>query len=97
VPVEGQALRVRTALRRRDKAFLGALATAAVVASGVEAYVHWSRDGSAATRCITVTIPSTMGGATIHRCGAGAVRFCRDAAPTDPTVAAACRRQGFGV
>jgi hypothetical protein len=94
VPFEGQALRSRTGLRPRDKGFLAALATAAVVASGVEGYLHFGHDSSAAT-CITVTIPSTMGGATIHKCGAGAARFCRENGPADPQVASACRRQGF--
>jgi hypothetical protein len=96
VPVEGQALRARTALRPRDKAFLAALAAAAVIASGVGAYLHFSRESSVAP-CVTVTIPSTMGGATIRKCGADAVRFCRAGAAVDSNVAAACRRQGFGV
>jgi hypothetical protein len=94
VPFEGQALRSRTGLRRRDKAFLAALVSAAVVATGVEAYLHVSRDGSAAARCVTVTLASTMGGATIHKCGADAVRFCREQAG-NPQIAAACRREGY--
>jgi hypothetical protein len=93
VPFEGQALRSRTGLRPRDKGFLAALAAAAVVASGAEAYLHLGRHHRAAS-CVTITEASTMGGSTIHRCGAAAVRFCREAGPTDPRVAAACRRIG---
>jgi hypothetical protein len=96
VPFEGQALRSRTGLRPRDKGFLGALATAAVIGSGVGAYLHFSHESSAAT-CVTIVVPSTMGGATIHRCGADAARFCRANGLTDARVATACRRGGFGV
>ena len=93
MPFEGQALRSRPGLSARDKAFLGALATAAVVASGVELYLHLGRDGPAAS-CVTVTFASTMGGSTIHKCGADAVRFCHEQAG-NAQIAAACRRAGY--
>ena len=67
---------------------------AVVVAVGVVAWAH-SRHGGEAGPCVTVTIASTMGGATIHKCGADAARFCRENGPSDATVAAACRREGF--
>ena len=91
MPVEGQQ---KLPLRPRDKRFLGVLAAVAVTASGVGAYLHFSRDSSAAN-CVTVTVASTMCGATIHRCGADAVQFCRQNGPNDASVAAACRREGF--
>ena len=94
MPFEGQALRSRTGLRARDKGFLAALAAAAMVGSGVGAYLHFGRESSAAN-CVTITLASTMGGSTIHKCGAAAARFCREAGPTPPQVAAACRREGF--
>jgi hypothetical protein len=92
VPVEGQQ---KTPVRPRDLWFLAALATAAVVAVAVGAYLHFTRASSSEAGCVTVTLASTMGGATIHKCGAAAVRFCREQGSGNPEIAAACRRAGY--
>lgn len=73
------------------------LIVAAAVAAGVAAGV-WSavsRDGYAtsANGCVSVTVPSTTGGGTIHYCGARAVTFCRGAFARADGVSLAARAQ----
>jgi hypothetical protein len=92
VPVERQQ---KTPLRPRDIRFLAALAVVAVVAASIGLYVQFTRPGSSEAGCVTVTLASTMGGATIHKCGAAAARFCRDERSADPAIEAACRRGGY--
>jgi len=94
MPVEGQWERSRTPLGRRDKLLLGAVGLTAVAAAIVAAIVLGSRGGSAGP-CVAVTLPSTMGGASIHRCGAAAHELCRSQGAADEVVARACRAQGF--
>ena len=53
------------------------LATA--VAIGIWSAVAEDRYGPSANGCVNVQIPNTMGGATVHKCGADAVAFCRTA------------------
>ena len=59
------------------------------------------RGGSseAAPGCIRLTVPSTMGGATVHACGSAAARWCRSAESRQATIArdarAQCRRAGY--
>jgi hypothetical protein len=49
--------------------------------------------------CISVTVPSTMGGAAVHACGRGAARWCDSAESRQRTIAldarAQCRRAGY--
>ncbi len=94
MPVEGQQ---KTPLRPRDIRFLATLAAAALAAAAIGAYVHFTRASSSEAGCVNVTLASTMGGATIHKCGAAAARFCRLdlAGPGSTQVAAACRRAGY--
>jgi hypothetical protein len=42
---------------------------------------------------VSVTVPSTTGGGTIHYCGAQAVTFCRGAFANSDTVSLAARPQ----
>jgi hypothetical protein len=69
-------------LSRRGKqivfAVVGAL-LAAAVAVGVWSSVAEDRYGPSANGCVNVQIPNTMGGATVHKCGADAAAFCRTA------------------
>lgn len=53
----------------------------ALVLAGVVAWtaVHPDAYGQARAGCVTVTIPSTTGGALLHRCGPGARIMCRAA------------------
>jgi hypothetical protein len=95
MPVEGQWQRANTPLSRRDKRLLGALAVlaaAGAAALGIAFATHTSSSGAG---CVTVDVPSTMGGARLHNCGNAAHRFCRTQGPRDARIAAACRKQGF--
>ena len=69
-------------LSRRGKlivfAVLGVV-LAAAVAFGVWSAVAEDQYGPSAHGCVNVQIPNTMGGATVHKCGADAVAFCRTA------------------
>ena len=69
-------------LSRRGKQLVFALVgslLAAAVAIGVWSAVAEDRYGPSANGCVNVQIPNTMGGATVHKCGADAVAFCRTA------------------
>ena len=92
MPFEGQALRVRGGLRRRDKVFLAALAGAGATAVIVGALL--ASGGSHSGKCVSFTLASTMGGATTTKCGAAAKAFCR-AQAADVKIAELCRREGF--
>ena len=96
MPVEGQAQRAATPLRRRDRIVLGiaAVVAAAVVVGGVVAYVERPAAPSDAG-CVVVTVASTMGGGHLRSCGAGARTFCLSRAARPEQIAAACRRAGF--
>jgi hypothetical protein len=94
MPVEKQAARP---LGRRDRRFLlvlGLVAAAAIVAGAV--YAATRGGGADGGRCFTAHLQSTMGGVTVHQCGAAAVHYCRFNAGT-PAVAEACRKEGFHV
>jgi hypothetical protein len=94
VPVERQAA---YPLRRRDRRFLLALGVVAAlaIAAGI-AYAATRGGGHAGERCFTATYPSSVGGATVHRCGADAVTYCLHDANVSQ-IAAACRKEGFRV
>jgi|SRR5581483_5206259 len=95
MPVEGQA---RRALGRRDRWLLAGLGAGGAVAIALG--VLFTTGGThrrSGTRCIELTLASTMGGATIRRCGADAARYCRSRASRDRPVAAECHRKGFAV
>jgi hypothetical protein len=97
MPVERQAERLGTPLRARDRRFLSALGLVTVLAILAGAVYAATRAGTpAGERCFTATYASSVGGATVHRCGAAAVHYCRVDAVV-PQVAAECRRAGFTV
>jgi hypothetical protein len=83
-------------LSRRDKLLLLALA-ALVVAGAIAAGVYFATRSSSSPQaaCLSVDLPSTMGGGHLKECGAAARQFCLEQAKRDPAVATACRRQGF--
>ena len=80
-------------LTRRDQGFLGALAVTGIAAS-IGGFLYSSGSSSSAN-CVSVTIASTMGGATIHKCGAAAATWCHEERPSNAQIAAACRRAGY--
>ncbi|SRR5258708_37803445 len=92
MPIEGQA---RAPLRGRDKILLVALAAAAVVAAATLTVVLATRGSSSNAGCVVVSVPSTMGGASLRNCGAAAHAFCRTQGKRDATIGAACRSQGY--
>jgi hypothetical protein len=98
MPVERSSQRIGTRLGRRDKTFIAALACAGAVGAGVGAWVYTGgSSGSGSARCVSVTLPSTMGGASLRKCGRSAVRLCRADGPRIAAVGVACRREGFAV
>lgn len=98
MPVERRAERLHRPLTPRDHRFLAALACAAAIAAGASAAVV-ARGGSAlgGEGCVSVTVPSTMGGASFRLCGAGAAQFCREQAQRSGAVARSCRRASAGL
>lgn len=66
----------------RDKrilAIVGAVIVLVFVAVGIWAAVRPGTYGSSKNGCITVTLPSTTGGALLHQCGSAARATCRHA------------------
>jgi hypothetical protein len=97
MPVEGQAERLSTPLRRTDRRFLAVFGAVTVLA--VVGGIVWSmaRGGDpSGARCFTATFAASVGGATVHYCGDQAAHYCLVNASA-PEVAAACRRAGFEV
>jgi hypothetical protein len=88
---------------RDDKRRLIVLAIAtALVSAGVATWSaadpdHYGRSG---TGCISVTVPSTTGGALLHQCGARARVTCRGAFRHDDRLSMlirpACRQARLG-
>ena len=95
MPVEGQWDRARTPLSRRDKRLLLALAALIVAGAIAAGVVLATRSSSPQGACLSVDVPSTMGGGHLKECGAAARQFCLEQAKREPAIAAACRRQGF--
>jgi hypothetical protein len=65
---------------RRILALAGGILVAGVVAViAWAAFTPGSRYGSSKNGCITVTLPSSTGGAFVHECGGAAKATCRSA------------------
>jgi hypothetical protein len=93
MPVELHARRPDLPLGRRDRRLLALLACLAV-AGAVVAAVQVFRGSDAAPvgrSCVTAIVPSTMGGATVHSCGAQAAAFCNSSAADYVSVRDECR------
>jgi len=95
MPVEGQWDRARTPLSRRDKRLLLALAALIVAGAIAAGVVLATRASSPQGACLSVDVPSTMGGGHLKECGAAARQFCLEQAKREPAIATACRREGF--
>ncbi len=95
MPVERQWERANVPLGPRDRRVLAAVGVVAAVAVAAFLVFLLTRSSSpSASGCLSVDVPSTMGGARLRVCGADAHTFCR-AQGGDARIAAACRRQGF--
>ncbi len=64
---------------RQKRIFAIAAMLVVAVFGGLAAWgvVHHDSYGPSAHGCVTVTVPSTTGGATLHYCGAHARAFCQ--------------------
>jgi len=87
--------------RDRRRILVAAAALLVVLAGvGIWAAVKPGSYGASRNGCITVTLPSTTGGALIHQCGAAAKTTCRHAFAATGKVAALtrpqCRLAGLG-
>jgi len=98
MPVEGHARRVQTPLSRRDRRFLVLLLClgVALVTGGLVYWLLTRSPSPSNAGCVVVTVPGTMGGATLRNCGPAAHTFCRTQGPLSEAIAAECRRQGLG-
>ena len=85
---------------RREKAAVGA-ALACLIAAMIALGAYALSSGSPArTDCIDVTFASTVGGATLHACGARARTICGSPGEVkgiSDSLRAACRRAGFPI
>jgi hypothetical protein len=77
-----------------------AAAIALLLALAVVLFATLTGDSSeAGPGCIRLTVPSTMGGATVHACGPAAARWCRSAEARERAIArkatAECGRAGY--
>ncbi len=101
--MEGRSQRVAGPLTRRHKQMMAAVG--GLVAAGLAGVGIWSatspgsydrsRDG-----CITVNVPSSMGGSIMHDCGTRAQAICQAAFARHDTVSRLiqpqCRLAGLG-
>jgi hypothetical protein len=103
VPLEGHWKRVHTPLRsttRRERRVVTVVIVLMVIAIPIALFATF-RGGSseAGAGCIRLTVPSTMGGATVNACGAGAARWCRSPESRQSAIArdakAQCRQAGY--
>ena len=69
------------------------LVVAACAAVGIWSAVSHDAYATSANGCVSVTVPSTTGGGTIHYCGTQAVTFCRGAFAGSDAVSLAARPQ----
>jgi hypothetical protein len=96
MPMEGQWNRARTPLNKRDRSVLIGVVALVAVAATMFGFAFAGGSGSPSkASCVNVDVPSTMGGARLHECGAAARTFCAEQRGAVSTIAAACRRQGF--
>jgi hypothetical protein len=97
--MEARAKRLATPLQwgRREKAAVGGVLAALVVALAALGAYALSSGGPARKDCVDVTFASTLGAAKVKGCGAQARRICGSGSfrSISSELAAACRRAGF--
>ncbi len=91
-----EARRLRRRITRRDRWFIVAVVSAAVVATPTAVLLseHGSTRGTDA-RCVSTIRAFIMGAATFRYCGADAAVACRRFASRDSGLAAQCERIGL--
>jgi hypothetical protein len=95
----GQSKRLSQPLSwgRREKAVVATLVSCVLLAAiGLGVYALTS-GSPARSDCVEVTFASTLGGATVHACGAHARHVCSSGTfrGIERELRAACRRAGF--
>ena len=97
--MEARAKRLATPLQwgRREKAAVGAVLAALVIALVALGAYALSSGGSARRDCVDVTFASTLGGAELKGCGPQARRICASGSfrSISSELATACRHAGF--
>jgi hypothetical protein len=68
-----------TRLGKRRLVLIGVILVAALAAGIAWAAISSGSYDSSRAGCVTVTVPSSTGGALLHECGAGARALCRNA------------------
>ena len=91
-------MRLERRIGRRDRAFLAALAGAALLS--VPAFVLFGRDGTppasqTGAGCIEAAHAGVLGGGTYRYCGGDAKSFCARFAPAETEIAGKCARLGL--
>jgi hypothetical protein len=91
-PVQPEAEQISGQEKRR---LIAGLVVLAIVLAGVGIWAAARPGGYGASKngCITVTLPSTTGGALMHQCGARARATCKHAFAAGGEVAALTRPQ----
>jgi hypothetical protein len=89
-----------SAQRKRVLAIVSGLVVLCLAGFGIWAAVAPDGYAGSGKGCVSVTIPSSTGGATLHYCGAAARSFCQSAfSSADPISLRArpqCRLAGLG-
>lgn len=81
-PVPMPPYREATPLTTRQRRLLaagGALVIAGLAGTLVWAQTHQGSYGRSENGCVNLTVPSSLGGAVMHRCGAEAQSWCHSA------------------
>ena len=68
-----------TRLGKRRLLLIGGILAAALAAGIAWTAISSGSYDSSRAGCVTVTVPSSTGGALLHQCGAGARAMCRSA------------------
>lgn len=89
-----------TRLGKRRLVLVGGILTAVLVAAVAWAALSAGSYDSSRAGCVTVNVPSSMGGALLHECGAAAKAMCRHAFASSDRVSLLtrpqCRVAGLG-
>jgi len=94
-----ETIRLQRRLTTRDRWCVALVAGGALAGSLCVGLASAGSSGSsadAAGPCVSLVRPFAMGGATFHRCGSAAIRFCASNR-TDETIALHCREAGIRV
>jgi hypothetical protein len=87
-------------LGRRRLILIGGILAAVLVAAVAWTAVSSGSYDSSRAGCVTVNVPSSMGGALLHQCGAGARAMCRHALASSDKISLLtrpqCRLAGLG-